>query len=133
MPGGQFVGACYHCKSEMWLPDALYVAAKHSSKLAFYCAYGHPQVFAEGDNEETKLRHERDRLVQRLAQKDDEIKLANGRVAAAQYQARAYKASATRTLNRAKAGTCPCCKRTFRQMALHMKNKHPTFKAEQAV
>lgn len=23
--------------------------------------------------------------------------------------------------------TCPCCKRTFKQLAAHMKNKHPEF------
>lgn len=28
---------------------------------------------------------------------------------------------------RAKNGTCPCCTRTFKQLAAHMKNKHPEY------
>ncbi len=44
--------------------------------------------------------------------------------------ARAFKASATRAknkLSRTKAGVCPCCNRTFKQLAAHMKNKHPAW------
>lgn len=132
MPDGHFVGACYRCKVEVWLPASLYDACKRSSKHSFFCSYGHEQIFAEGETEAQILRRDRDRLAQKIAQKDDEIRLANDRVKAAEYQVRSYKGVATRTLKRAKAGTCPCCHRTFRQMALHMANKHPDFKAEEA-
>lgn len=30
-------------------------------------------------------------------------------------------------LNRVSAGTCPCCNRSFKQLAAHMKNKHPDY------
>lgn len=39
----------------------------------------------------------------------------------------AQKGVNTRLKNRAKAGVCPCCNRTFKQLAAHMKNKHPSF------
>ena len=69
------VGPCYTCKCEMWIPDALYESANHAKgRISFYCAYGHSQVFCVGDNEETKLRRERDLLKQRLSEKDDTIK-----------------------------------------------------------
>jgi len=41
-----------------------------------------------------------------------------------------YKGQATKLKNRAAAGVCPCCNRTFKQLASHMKNKHPDFKVE---
>lgn len=33
----------------------------------------------------------------------------------------------TRQKRRAAAGTCPCCDRTFQQLARHMESKHPDF------
>lgn len=40
---------------------------------------------------------------------------------------RAEKAAKTRLKNRAKAGVCPCCNRTFKQLAAHMKTQHPNW------
>lgn len=130
MPEGTFVGGCYRCKSEMWLPEALYVACKRSSKHSFFCPYGHEQIFAEGETEAQILRRERDRL------KQDNARLQEQAESAAKAAKEALKAVKNlreqRRITRQKeiAGVCPCCHRTFRQMALHMKNKHPTFKAE---
>ena len=45
-------------------------------------------------------------------------------------RASAQKGVATRLKRRAKAGVCPCCNRTFKALASHMKNKHPEFEAE---
>lgn len=36
---------CYKCKTQFWLPDELYKAAKHSEKIPFWCPYGHEQIF----------------------------------------------------------------------------------------
>lgn len=131
-PAGSFVGACAHCRADMWLPLALYEAAKHSSRITFYCPYGHGQVFAEGESEETKLRRERDRLKQQLAMKDDLIAGQKAVADKAMRELAAAKASAVKVRKRQAAGVCPCCNRSFRQMALHMRNKHPEFRAEQA-
>lgn len=93
-----------------------------ASEKTFYCPAGHAQHYL-GETEETMLRRERDRLQQQVAQHDDEI----------DYQrrsARAYKGQATRLRRRAKAGVCPCCNRTFKQLAAHMANKHPGFTPE---
>lgn len=129
---GQFIGPCYHCKTDMWLPRALYEAAKHSTSISFYCAYGHGQIFAKGETELDKMRRERDRLAQQIAMKDD---LIAGQKAVADKAIRelaATKAASIKARKRSAAGTCPCCNRTFRQMALHIKNQHPNFRAEQA-
>lgn len=39
----------------------------------------------------------------------------------------ATKGHLTRKKKRAANGTCPCCNRTFKQLAAHMKNKHPEY------
>lgn len=36
----------------------------------------------------------------------------------------------TRTKNRIKNGVCPCCKRSFVDLAAHMKTKHPAYGEE---
>lgn len=70
---------------------------------------------------------ERDRLAQRCAQKDDEILRQREIREAAERRASALKGVATRMRNRAAAGVCPCCNRTFSQLATHMKKQHPDF------
>ena len=72
----------------------------------------------------------RDRLLQRTVQLDDARVEAERRLAVAQDVLNRERLAATKAKKRSIAGTCPCCHRTFRQMALHMRNKHPEFKAE---
>lgn len=38
------------------------------------------------------------------------------------------KAQLTKTKKRVSNGVCPCCNRTFKQLARHMENKHPEYK-----
>lgn len=133
MPDGVFTSPCYHCKCEMWLPRALYEAAQHGKGvISFYCAYGHGQVFAKGETDLDKMRRERDRLYQEMAYKDDLLKEVGHKLEASQDMLRREKLASIKAKKRSAAGTCPCCRRTFRQMALHMRNKHPNFKAEEA-
>ena len=90
---------------------------------SFYCPNGHVRVFRETDND--KLRRERDRL------KQDAARLEEERNAAWQAEQRAVEArrkaesELKRTVSRAGGGVCPCCNRTFSQLARHMANKHP--------
>lgn len=66
-----------------------------------------------------RLRAERDRAARLAAERDQ-----------AEASARAYKGAATKARKRAKAGTCPCCKRTFQQLARHMASQHPDFEPD---
>jgi hypothetical protein len=128
-------GPCCACKCEVWIPDALYEAALHSrgpNGIHYYCAYGHSQHYVQGESEETKLRRERDRLVQRLAEKDDEIARQRGLRESAENSARTLKGHVTRIKNRVGHGVCPCCSRTFGNLARHMATQHPTWTAEAA-
>lgn len=119
---------CFRCKCEIYLPDALYESALRSrgpSGIQFYCPYGHDQHFIEGESEATKLRRERDRLMQRLAEKDDSIRTLEAR-------RRAALGQVTKIKNRVGHGICPCCNRSFENLHRHMATKHPTYAAEAA-
>lgn len=130
MPTGKFIGPCIQCKSEVWLPQELYDAAMRGrSRITFYCGYGHPQVFTEGETTEDILRRERDRLKQQMAQRDDVISKQSRELFAERELVNSLKAQRKAATKRAKAGVCPCCHRTIRQMALHMRTQHPEFTA----
>lgn len=127
------VGQCITCKCQVWIPNALHEAAHAAAgKLSFYCSYGHEMVFSRGESELDKIRRERDRLTQRLAEKDDEITRQRERTDAAERRRAAAQGQVTKIKNRVGNGVCPCCNRTFQNLANHMAHQHPTFTAEAA-
>lgn len=100
----------------------------------FHCVHGHPRHWPAGETEEDRIRRERDRLKQEIARLEEWSKMweatANDQRQRAEHERRranGYKGRATRITKRAKAGVCPCCNRTFVNMARHMATKHPTF------
>ena len=122
---------CCKCREKMWIPDPLNEAALAArGEIAFYCGYGHKQFYLEGESEETKLRRERDRLKQDAARLQDEAVAAINEAFEQRQRAVKAEASAKRLKKRASAGSCPCCKRTFANMAEHMKHQHPDFVAD---
>ena len=126
-------GACVTCKCDVWITDALYESAKAgASVITFYCGYGHPQVFAKGETDLDKMRRERDRAFQRLAEKDDEIRRQRDMREQTERRLSASKGQVTKIKNRVGHGVCPCCNRTFGDLARHMNTKHPTFTAQAA-
>lgn len=126
-------GACIVCKCPVWLPDALYETAQRSAKVTFYCGHGHSMCFAQGESEETKLRRERARLAQRIAERDDTIRMERGLRENAERSAAAQKGLVTRIKNRVGHGVCPCCNRTFSDLARHMKSKHDGYTKPDAI
>lgn len=117
---------CCRCKTVFWMSDDIYrIALERRERFQFYCPNGHEQHYVAGQSEAEKLRLERDRLKQQLAQKDDEIKRQRDLREHEERRVSAAKGQITKLKKRAKAGTCPCCNRTFANMAAHMKTKHP--------
>lgn len=101
---------------------------------SFYCTHGHSQVFKAGKTDAEKLQEQlneerrmRQRAEQNVAMWQDDARNARERAEHERRRANGYKGHATRIAKRAKAGTCPCCNRTFKQLAQHMANKHPQF------
>jgi hypothetical protein len=87
-----------------------------------YCPLGHTHVIAgkgRAAELEEALGRERSESARLAAERDQ-----------AEASARAHKGAATKARKRAAAGVCPCCHRTVKQLAEHMKTKHPDFAPE---
>lgn len=85
--------------------------------VQWFCPNGHATVFSR-EAESVVLRREVERYKQQMARLEQE---AADAIAA---EGRA-KAEIRRQARRAVAGVCPCCNRTFRQLATHMRHMHP--------
>lgn len=109
----------------------LFAAPAHMLKTkrhdgsSFYCPNGHSLSY-DGDKK---------RLEQRVRQAEERETRLRARLDQEEAHARAQKARATRFKNdrdriraRISEGVCPCCNRTFKQVAAHMKRQHPEFK-----
>lgn len=85
-----------------------------------YCPNGHSRGWKTGTEkeEQERIRRERDRLRQDAARLADEIAAAKTRADEAEHK---Y----LKARQRAAAGVCPCCNRTFVNVQRHMKTKHP--------
>jgi len=92
----------------------------HEEGGYWYCPNGHQWGFRNGVEKNRAIERERDRLKQenaRLAQAADNAKL----------QAEKSEKALARHKKRSAGGVCPCCTRTFANMARHMKSQHPDF------
>ena len=117
---------CGQCGEQFWITTELYNVLVRSSQT-FHCPHGHKRHFAQGKSETEKLREERDRLAQRIAQKDDRIKELSDQRDHEQRRVAAAKGQITKLKKRAAAGVCPCCTRHFTDLERHMASKHPDF------
>lgn len=92
----------------MWL--------KHPGR-SFYCPNGHSMHYT-GKSDAQKLK-EKEAQLDFERRKNEQLKNSE----------RSLKGQITKLKNRSKAGVCPCCNRTFKQLARHMKSKHPDYEA----
>ena len=106
---------CGECGIQFAVPET-WRAEKQRTGAGWFCPNGHSRVYRESDEEKAKkaLAEERQRHANTLARLNE-----------AQTVERNLQAEMKRMKNRAAAGVCPCCKRTFQQLARHMKSKHP--------
>ena len=89
----------------------------------WYCPAGHAIIHA-GEGELDKVRRERDQLKQAQARLlDERADQLRGRLKA--------EAEVQRQAKRSAAGVCSCCHRTFKQLASHMRTKHPELALQQ--
>ena len=110
---------CCSCGVPFALPKTLRDACLIDHGKEFYCPNGHQMVFT-GKTAEQKLGEQLE--ASRRYREDAQV---------ARRQASAYKGQLTRARKRAGAGVCPVteCHRTVKQLADHMKTKHPGYQA----
>ena len=108
---------CGECGVVFAMPERLRSECQETGK-GFYCPNGHCRAYK--DSEVKKLQRE----LQQERQKHDQSK---AKLRDTEKSLIAQKGQTTKLKNRVKHGVCPCCHRTFKQLAAHMKNKHPQF------
>lgn len=114
--GSLVVETCW-CGIRHAIPSELARQAKHNGK-AVYCPLGHRWVVRETDA---------DRLARELAEERRRAQANRDLLHAEERSHSATRGHLTRQRKRVAAGVCPCCGRTFQQLARHMANKHPGF------
>ncbi len=88
---------------------------------SFYCPNGHSMSYHGSTSE--KLKKERDRSANLVARLDQE----RARRDAAERSRAAVKGQLTKVKKRVANGVCPCCNRSFSDLADHMATKHPDY------
>lgn len=103
---------CETCGVEHAIPQVMFDSCKREGGF-WHCPNGHSRGWAEGSDktEMNKMRRERDLAVQEQARLAEEATTKEREI--------------IRLKKRSAAGICPCCTRTFTNMARHMKTKHP--------
>ena len=116
-----YVGDCPECGVIFGITTEM-EARRRSDGATFYCPNGHSMSF--GASEAARLKDELKRKQSSL----DWYSNANQRERAAREAAenslRTTKGHLTRAKNRARAGLCQDCNRTFQNVARHMQTKH---------
>lgn len=110
--------------------DASLMRQRRRDHQTFYCPAGHSLSF-NGESDIDKLKKQLKLERQAVDQLRAEVTHQRDQREATERSLRATRAAHTRTKNRIAAGVCPCCARTFRDLAEHMSNKHPAYVEEE--
>ena len=112
---------CAKCGIGFGVPAEFEQAAR-SDRRSFFCPSGHSQWFP-GKTDEQRVRE----LQAQIATKND-LLASTQREVEKRYRLQRAAEGKTRAIKRRVAnGVCPCCTRTFQNLAQHMANKHPGF------
>jgi hypothetical protein len=119
---------CWNCGIAYGMTRALY-ERRQSDKKSFFCPNGHSAVFL-GESDKDRAQKLAGQLDQERTRLDQERQRSADYANQLAISQRTRKAVSTR-LRKVKArvghGVCPCCNRTFDQLAKHMASKHPSF------
>ena len=96
-----------------------WIRKRREDHVWWYCPNGHTQHFP-GETEAEKLKKQ-------LAARGAELDRVRADRDAQIRTITSMKGQATKLRKRVAAGVCPCCKRTFQNLARHMSGQHPGF------
>lgn len=92
----------------------------------FYCPNGHTMSYTH-QNEAEKQRERIERLKHLVESRERDIQFEQTRLTAERRAHSATKGKLTKVRKRAAHGVCPCCSRTFANVARHVAGQHPKF------
>ncbi len=116
-----------YCDAIIIMPSTVMDRYRQSHEW-FYCYLGHTQHFPQESPQE-KLVRQRNEAERKAANATKREEWAKNDLKHEKNRSRALKGVVTRTKNRVKNGLCPCCNRTFTNLAKHMPGQHPEYGA----
>lgn len=118
------VHECITCGVLYAVPETL--IQRHRDYGGYHhCCNGHAQGWGEDSATVSKQRRQIERLTQQQARLEDEKSAAWATANEQLKQAEAARRETARLRKRIGNGVCPCCKRSFANVARHMQTKHP--------
>jgi hypothetical protein len=114
-----FVETCCSCGTIFALEQGLQTWHRQHPKTNFYCPNGHSQYYTSKSDAEIE-RERAERAEREVANLRDNLQMET-------ISHRSTKAALTKERKRIENGVCPCCHRTFVNVARHMNTKHPDF------
>lgn len=113
---------CCACGIVFGVPS-WFLKSRREDKKLFYCPNGHTLSYTESSSDILK------REIEKLKSDKHEVEIARWRLhdelTVRQEEVKKLQASIKRRNKRIAAGVCPCCNRTFQDLANHMQSKHP--------
>lgn len=101
-----------------------FMEERRADHETFYCPNGHTQYYPQ--------KSEAEMLRQQLKWAESSAQSWRDQAETAEHRRRAEKAAKTRLKNRIANGACPCCRRSFTDLARHMATQHPNYTEEQS-
>lgn len=117
-------GPCPTCGVEVTMPGA-YLRKRREDGQTYYCINGHALCHRVNDLDKLRAELAREQAARKSAEQSAQAE-RDRRATAEKGQAIArgkLRAQSVRVAN----GVCPCCQRSFCNLARHMKTKHPSF------
>jgi hypothetical protein len=112
------------CGIPFAIPENLYDWMRKSDENGCKCPNGHNMVF--GNSLEEQLEEQKRRTNQAI-QREAATKALLRHEERSHAATRGHLTRKQKQLGRVKAGVCPCCNRTFQNLARHMSNQHPEY------
>ena len=113
---------CCVCGITFAFPEHRINYSREHPDKEFYCPNGHNLVYKKNSLKEE---------IEQLKKERDEANRArmviHNMLTAKETEIKKLKTKIKSNSKRIAAGVCPCCGRTFKQLADHMKTKHPEF------
>lgn len=115
---------CGECHIPFAIPSSMQRDRAQDGRW-FHCPNGHRIRYLKDEN--ARLRQEQERLRQRLASTEEDVRAARADAELERRRAAAHKGHVTRLKKRVGKGKCPCCSEEFPNIAEHMANEHPGY------
>jgi len=120
--GEMVMESCCKCGVPFAMTRDFYEARRRDGG-SFHCPVGHAQHYTE--TTESRLRKQLDAAERSAKWKQEDLEHTRTQLKHEQWKTRAERAAKTKLKRRVIAGACPCCQRTFANVAEHMRTMHP--------